>query len=358
MRAKSYVIPALVLSLVGATALAWHQYQELVTLRADALAGEDRRAMDARLADLERHNRELEAKLAALRAGKIDGADSSIAADNSSTDREAKPAALLTALAEQGGGQFAGESKKDAEMELLGALADLPEFQQLIAMQQRGKIDSKYAALFKKLNLTPEQQQQFETLLADRQSAFADAMIAAHDQGLTGKDARNMAMAVAKSTQKDIDNSIKNMLGTQGYNQYQNYERTMPQRETVNQLAQRLSYTAAPLTPQQQDQLVQTLASSARQQAVAAANAAAATGQKAVRQPVTVAPLPGQLTSLGIGSSNSVVIVPAAVSKAQTFLSTQQLAALQQMQQEQNAQQALGNLLRNGGAKPKTPGKG
>lgn len=355
---KSLVSLSLVLALVGVGAVAWQNYQELVTLRARMGSDADRTALERSLADARRHNRELEAELAAFRGRKP--GDATNAADADGDAPKTAAAAVLANLAAAESPEAKGESRREAELDLLSAMADLPEFQQLIALQQRAKIDAKYAGLFKKLNLSPAQQQQLESLLADRQSAFADAMIAAHDQGLSGKDARQMAATVARATDKEIDGSIKSLLGQDGYKEYHNYERTMPQRETVTQLAQRLSYTSSPLTAHQQDQLVQTLATTVNPKPIRNANG---TVTKPARQPTTVPPVPG-LSGFGIASSSTAVITPAAINRAQNFLSPQQLTALQQMQQEQQAQQTLGNLIRSGTGKnppppaPKKSGKG
>jgi hypothetical protein len=363
LRLKSFVFAFLVAALGGATMLAWHQYQELVVLRANLLSGNDRTALEDRLAKLKRRNYDLEIQLAALHAGKA--ADVAANADPkaaNATDGVADTADA-TLLADITGLTGGGGSKHDNDLELLAAMADMPEFQRLLALQQRGKIDAKYAALFKKLKLTPDELSRLQTLLTDKQSAFADAMIAAKDQGLSGKDARDMAGAVARATQKDIDGSIKAMLGPQRYGQYQNYEKTMPQRETVDQLAQRLSYTNTPLSPRQQDQLIQTLATS---KPVPAANTTTVNAAGVLVRPAPVStmvtPLPGTLSGMGISSSTSVVISPVAVANAQKFLNSQQVGALQQMQQEQVAQQTLSNLLRTSTPSPKVkivkPGKG
>ncbi|MSU71944.1 MAG: hypothetical protein EXS43_06325 [Opitutus sp.] len=165
-------------------------------------------------------------------------------------------------LASLAAGEARPDSKREEDLELLAALADLPEFQRMLALQQRGKIDAKFAGLFKKMKLSPEELMRLQGLLADRQNAFADAMLAARDQGLTGPDARRVANDVARSTQKEITNSLKELLGPQRFNQLQNFERTAPQRETVDQIAQRLSYTTTPLSAHQSDQLVQLLATS------------------------------------------------------------------------------------------------
>src|SRR6185369_2191716 len=125
-------------------------------------------------------------------------------ARDAAKDSAAAALAKLAALTEK---DPDGMSKKDEAFELLGAMADMPEFQKLLALEQRGKVDAKFAALFRRLKLSPEEQTRLETLLADKQSAFADAMIAARGQGLTGKDARQLANVVANATEKEINGS-------------------------------------------------------------------------------------------------------------------------------------------------------
>ncbi len=343
MRLQTILILTFAALSAAVTALAWHQYVALEALRANALAGTDRASYEARIARLIQENQALQAKIAGARAAVDD--DSASAASRTAHETETAHA-MANAVATLNS-NATPETKRQAELDLIAALSDLPEFQKLIAIQQRGAVDGKYAALFRKLQLTPEQQDQFATLLADKQSAFADALAAARDQGLTGKDARLAAKTVAQSSSQQIDASIKSLLGDQAYQQYQNYERTMPQRETVNQLAQRLSYSNAPLTPRQQDQLVQALASGARQDVAAARAQAAATGEKMTRPITTMNGLPNALGALGINGTSGAVITPSGMAKAQTVLSPPQLATLEQLQQQQQAQLNLGKLVRS-----------
>jgi hypothetical protein len=338
LRSKPYLFLTLVLALVAAATLAWRQYQELVVLRASALSSEERAALEARLAEFKKSNFDLQAQLAALQLDKK--FDDATAADTAQKKQaaEEKAAAALAQLAALTGNDPDGQSKKDEAFELLGAMADTPEFQKLLALEQRGKVDAKFAALFKRLKLSPDEQAKLEELLVDKQSAYADAMIAAHGQGLSGKDAKDVANAIANSTQKQIDGSIKDLLGQQRYNQYQNYQQTMPQREAVNQLAQQLSYTATPLSAAQQDRLVNVLATTAAAPKTAA-------GTPPAKPVAPIAPLPGSLANLGVASAPSAPITTAAVVQSQTFLAPQQVAALQQMQQQQQAQQTLNKVL-------------
>ena len=348
MRPKTYVILALVLALAGATTLAWRQYRELVTLRAAALGGDERDAFEARLAELRKHNFELQAQLAALMRANSSAESVANLAQARAAEREKSAAerAELAALLARDPDALA---KSDATFELLGALADTPEFQKLLALEQHGKVDARYAALFKQLKLSPDQQARLESLLTDKQSAFADAMIAARDQGLTGKAARDLANTVANATQKDITSSIKDLLGPQGFSQFQNYERTLPQRDVVDQLAQRLSFTPTPLTTGQQDRLVNVLATTA---AAPKPAANAAPGSPAPKPVPPIAPLPSSLAGLGVASVASAPITNTAVAQSQSFLSPQQVAALQQMRQQQQAQQTLNNVL---SGKPPAP---
>ena len=327
------------LALVGATVLAWRQWVELVALRAASPAEDERAGWQARLDELKKRNLQLQTELARARlatGGASDAAERR-AAEAKTVDSSTAKAAEAALLA---GGAAA---KNDNDLELISALANLPEFQRLLALQQGGRIDEKYAALFKKLHLSPEELARFQSLLGAKQSAVSDIALAVREQGLTGQAARDVARQLLTQSQQTLNNSIKDLLGAQRFNQFQTYERTAPQRETVDQLAQRLSYTSTPLTPKQSDQLVQVLAA---RPPVNPANPAAA-------QPVPVPrPLPPSLSSLGLVSNNYAPILPSAVATASTFLTGPQLTALARMQQEQQAQQILGNLIRTGSTNP------
>jgi len=65
-----------------------------------------------------------------------------------------------------------------------------PEVQQLMALQQKAGLDGGYAALLKKLNLSPADLDKFKSLLVEKQSAVRDVMAAARSQGLTGRESR------------------------------------------------------------------------------------------------------------------------------------------------------------------------
>jgi hypothetical protein len=253
-----------------------------------------------------------------------------------------------------------------------------PEVQALLSVQQKAAIDARYASLFKSMNLSPEQTEKVKALLADRQTTMQDVMNAAREQGINPRDpAFQKLMADA---QGDINTGLKAVLGDAGFNQLQTYEQTMPQRNLVTQLQQRLSYTDTPLTQAQADQLVQVLAANPAPQptnpdgtpiqpgrggrmgggggfgigggggpggggdmggAIAAVFGGGGPGGG-----------PGGLGALvggggGGGGGQVSTVTPAAVVQAQSVLAAPQVAALQQIQQQQATQQQLAQIVRD-----------
>ena len=129
-----------------------------------------------------------------------------------------------------------------------------------------------------------------------------------------------------------MDANIQQTLGAAQYAQYQNYEQTLPQRNVVTQLAQSLSYTGSPLQDNQTEQLVNILAANTPVQAQTAGG-------------------PGGLFA-GMGGPGGVLgnrmspITDAAITQAQSILTETQVAALQQLQAQQQAQRQITQMMR------------
>lgn len=235
----------------------------------------------------------------------------------------------------------------------LNAMMNSPEVQQLMAMQQKAGLDGRYAALFKRLNLSPGELEQFKNLLVEKQSAVMDVFAAARSQGLGGRDNRDEIRQLVQDTQAEIDESIRSAIGEAAYAQYKGYETTLPHRGVVDQLGQRLSYSTTPLSEIQADQLVQILA------------ATAPVGNAGARNQVTT-PMIAAFPRSGAGTmglGGGARITDEAVAQSQGVLSGPQLAALQSLQQEQQAAAQLMEQMRanrqnrQGGAQP-PPGPG
>ncbi|MBI5381532.1 MAG: hypothetical protein HZA31_06490 [Opitutae bacterium] len=346
---KDRALVLLILAVLGAGGLAWWQHRELGRLRAAGLSeATERNQLQRRIGELEKHKAELERLLSAARKSGAAGV----------------PA----------GGIAAGPGENDPRRVVqrgpgspqIRALMDSPEFQRLAATQQRAMLDGQYAALFKKLRLTPAQIEQFKTLLVEKQNMVRDVMAAARDQGLDMRQNRDQIGAMIQQSQAEVDSNIKSAIGATAFADYQQYEQTQPQRNLVNQLQQQLSYTATPLTETQAEQLVQILKQNAPASSTST-NFVSNTVMLGAPPPggssalpnvnVMVAPGGGTVVTSMQPPGGGTAITDQAVAQAQSVLSPQQVQALQQLQQQQQAAQAMQKSLRDAMGN-QTPGAG
>lgn len=188
-----------------------------------------------------------------------------------------------------------------------------PELRSLNAFERRVSLDSRFAGLFAKLNLSPADLEKFKDLLAQRQSTGMDVMNTAREQGLNSRESRAELRQLVSTLEAEADAAIQGLLGENGYQQYQEYERTLPQRNLANQLQQRLNYSSSPLTPAQTDQLVAALAASA---------APSSTSGRGFRGP-------------------QVIVTDEVINQSQSFLYGSQLQALRDLQREQQTRARL-----------------
>ena len=199
------------------------------------------------------------------------------------------------------------------------AMMDKPEIQRLMGIQQKAALDSRFASLFHSLNLNPADLDKFKDLLVEKQTAAMDAFAAARAQGLSGPENREAVRQAIVTAQAEVDNTIRTTLGDAAYAQYQTYEQTAPERNVVTQLQQRLSYSSTPLTDAQSDQIIALLAANAPQPAQGSASSAPSF-------------FGGAPSGMGPGQFR--------------ILNSAQLAALTQLQQEQQAQALLAAQMR------------
>lgn len=362
---KTILIVVLAATTVGGAVLAWRQYAELVELRAAAMNRDERADLQKRVWDLEKLNRELQARLEAQR----DPSDlQAMLASGDGVERKGERGGERGGRGDRGdprgrGGSFTQQANAVRE------LINKPEVQAMINQQQRAAIDARYAALFSNMNLAPDQVDKLKTLLAERSTTIQDVMSAARDQGIDPRENPAAFRKLIADAQNEINSSIKSVIGDQGFAQLSNYEQTLPQRNLVNDLQQRLSYTSTPLTSTQAEQLVQILATNAPQRTVSANSGSSAEQPPAGPPPGGRGGPPGGgrgggdiggiiagalgggpgvgmlLGALDGGSRGGATVTPAAVAQAQTVLVPTQLAALQQIQQQQQTQQQLQQMV-------------
>jgi hypothetical protein len=339
---------------LGGALIAWRQYNELVELRAQALTRDERALLQKRVWELEKSNREMQRRSVAARSG------------------EGVADASTEGVAQRGGAPGDPRGRGAGGLQQMNAIRELmtkPEVQAMISLQQKGGIESRYAALFKNLNLSSNQAASLNALLAERATTRQDVFNAAREQGIDPRTNPESFRKLLADSQAEINRSIKSVIGENGFTQLQTYEQTLPQRSVVEELGKRLSYTDTPLTPAQSEQLVQILASNTPTRPTEASSPNA--GPPPPPPFGNIGPPPGGgrggpdiggmvLSLVGGGGPPGVVpdiidgalrvsgapVTSAAVAQAQTVLAPPQVAALQQIQQQQQAQQQLQQVLR------------
>lgn len=308
---KNYALVFLALTTIAGAALAWRQYRELVSLRAAALSNGERADWQKRLWAAEKRRTELETQLET--------------AQKETPHEDASSADVAQPSRPPRGDRGAGRAAFLAAMER-------PEIQRLIATQQKAGLDAHYAALFKSLALTPEQLDKFKNLLVEKRTAMMDVMAAAREEGINPRSDPAAFQKLVADAQSEIDTNIRSTLGDAAFSQYQNYEQTLPQRNLVNQLEQRLSYTSTPLTDAQSQQMVQILAANSP-----------ATRSGSTPTPLTAL---GNNLATAVGAGPSARITNTAVTQSLGVLAAPQVDALKQLQAEQRAQADLSAAMR------------
>jgi hypothetical protein len=315
---KNLLLIVLGLTALGLSALAWKQHLELTELRSTALINGHRADWQKRALVAQKRAKELERQAAGVpRSGP---AAVSLPAPNPA------PMAL-------GGGIVTSFT----------SLMERPEMARLMAIQQKGQIDARFAALFKKLGLPSDKLAQFKALLADKLSAAIDVMAAAEPQGVDPVRNPQEFNKLIQDTQSELDEKIKSLLPPAGFAQYQNYLQTEPQRAAVSQLQQALSYSDTQISPAQADQLVQILADTAANRSGGGTASYSVVSGPGVTTVMATGPFPS--TGMGTGPWGGASITDEAIARAQSVLSAPQVQALQEIQQQQQAATQLRQLL-------------
>ena len=345
--AKTWLIVLFALTTLGGAIFAWKQNGELAELRAAAMNRTERAELQKRVWDLEKSNREMRDRVAGQRAA--DGEMESPLPPTKGDRGQRDPG---------GRGPVRADPRRetDQQMKAMRDLVSRTDVQSMIAVQQKAAMDARYSALFKNLNLPADQIDKLKGLLAERTTTMLDVLSVASVQGVDPRDNPAAFRQLVASTQDEINKSIKSLIGDQGFAQLSTFEQTMPQRNLVNELQQRLSYSNTPLTAAQADQLVQILAANPPPRPLPSSlpnNAPVPAANSAGGAPARGIDVGGMLAGLVGGALSPAgpdagrggpTVTPAAIAQSQTILAPPQVAALQQIQQQQQTQQQLRQL--------------
>jgi hypothetical protein len=180
--------------------------------------------------------------------------------------------------------------------------------------RSRARMGLQYAPLYRALHLTGAQAAQLNTFLADFMARRADIVASAEAQGLTRADPAINAMVQKESA--ELKSEVTNLLGADGYKQWQQYRNTIPIRNVEQTLAAVLYYTPTPLTDAQQSQLTPLLTQ-------------------------LVAAVPGAHSPAAVDLIDPEVLQ----AQASTVLSAPQVAALETKMEQNRAGTQMGELI-------------
>jgi len=232
--ASFFLLPVFILATAGLAYFGWREHREIAALRT-AAAGQVHEVADlsGQLSAAGQKVRNLEDALAARRrASASDEAGGAEAPQRRAAAGRARltPAERLAAMA--------------------AALND-PDIQRALAVRQRSAVDTRYAALFKSLNLPPDQLARLQTLLTERQSVVTDAIAAALQQGESPFQDLDGFRQIVANAQAEVNSSIQAAIGDSAYAQLTNYDETILFRNATNRLQNDLIATNNALSGQQ-----------------------------------------------------------------------------------------------------------
>jgi hypothetical protein len=273
---------------IAGGALAWSQHLQNLELRAD---------LEARNKALLDQNKGLQAQIGALQEQIL-----ALTAQVQEAADQKKMATLMPGAESTGTNVGAP------------AMADQPAANETPATptQLRAMVDQRYAALIGKLNLTPEQAEQFKNLIALKMQSASDAANALVPADPAARPNLPLIRQTVANIETNAAAQIQAQFGDAAATQYKQYQQTFPQRNTIDQLSSVLKAGQTPLTDDQAAQMVDILTQ-------------------------TAPPMPrgGVGTILSGGMNYHSRITPQALSAAAGVLSPEQLAALQQIQKQQ-----------------------
>ena len=127
-----------------------------------------------------------------------------------------------------------------------------PQMKEMIRAQQKMVLDQMYGPMLKNLNRPENEVDALKELLLQRQMALVEAGRSAMSASETE---RNASVEATKTLKEDYDKRIKDLLGPQDYEVFQQYELTAPERMQLQMFKGSLPADAA-LTDQQESDLL------------------------------------------------------------------------------------------------------
>jgi len=143
-----------------------------------------------------------------------------------------------------------------------GEMFKSKEMKDMIKSQQKtmlgGMVDKNYGPYFASLNLTPEQSSALKDLILNRGLVDAEAGLSMLS-GDNDPDKRKEIMDKTKADREAVNDQIKDFLGDDNYKQFETYEKSIPDRMTLNMYKDQQGTGPGALNPNQEEHLLQAM---------------------------------------------------------------------------------------------------
>src|SRR5580765_7664283 len=143
-----------------------------------------------------------------------------------------------------------------------GEMFKSKEMKDMIKTQQKtvlgGMIDKNYAPYFASLNLTPEQSASLKDLILNRGLVDAEAGMSMLS-GDNDPDKRKEIMDKTKADRDAINGQIKDFVGDENYKQNETYEKSIPDRMSLNMYKDQQGSGPGALNPDQEALMIQAM---------------------------------------------------------------------------------------------------
>ncbi len=223
-----------------------------------ALVVREKSELAAQLASSEARFGKLESEIQSLKAKEkklledLDGANAKLEAAKLAASASSKPSqrGAVAPLA----ARDIGRPESTKPMKALSDMMKNPAMREMAKQQQIAMLDMQYGDLFKAFNLNDEEKANFKQLLAERLAIDSDMGMKLMDDTLTPEQRK--AMLTEVNEQKKLSNErIKTFLNSEEDGKiFDHFENTKAERMQLTM--GKGSFAAAPLTPQQELQLI------------------------------------------------------------------------------------------------------
>lgn len=140
-------------------------------------------------------------------------------------------------------------------MKNIGSMMTNSAMKEMIKQQAKMQLEMQYGRLFKFLNKSPEQIAALKDLLMDRQMALMESGMSLMSGDVSPEERKKKTEEI-KSVKDSYDKKIAELLGTDDYDAFKQYEDTQSERMQVEMFKHSIASSGEPLTEQQEYDLV------------------------------------------------------------------------------------------------------